>query len=83
MENEKGREKMKRKRYSAKQIVQALRQAEAESPGVEIYRKLGVSEQTFYRWKRRDSGVGSRNSGRRNESSSSWRLVEFDMAIGG
>ena len=40
---------MKRKRCSDGQIVYALRQAEAGSPVVEIYRKLGVSEQTFYR----------------------------------
>ncbi len=42
---------MKRKRYSGEQIVYALRQAEAGSGVVEICRKLGVSEQTFYRWK--------------------------------
>lgn len=49
---------MKRKRYSGEQIVYALRQAEAGSVVVEIYRKLGVSEQTFYRWKKKYSGVG-------------------------
>ena len=37
---------MKRMRYSAEQIVYALRQAEAGSAVVEICRKLGVSEQT-------------------------------------
>ena len=49
---------MKRKRYSAEQIVYALQQAEAGSVVVEICRKLGVSEQTFYRWKKKYSGVG-------------------------
>ena len=49
---------MKRMRYSAEQIVYALRQAEAGSAVVEICRKLGVSEQTFYRWKKKYSGVG-------------------------
>ena len=49
---------MKRKRYSGEQIVYALRQAEAGSVVVEICRKLGVSEQTFYRWKKKYSGVG-------------------------
>jgi len=49
---------MKHKRYSAEQIVYALRQAEAGSTMVEICRKLGVSEQTFYRWKKKYSGVG-------------------------
>ena len=49
---------MKRMRYSGEQIVYALRQAEAGSAVVEICRKLGVSEQTFYRWKKKYSGVG-------------------------
>ena len=49
---------MKRKRYSGEQIVYAVRQAEAGSVVVEICRKLGVSEQTFYRWKKKYSGVG-------------------------
>ena len=49
---------MKRTRYSAEQIVYALRQAEAGAVVVEVCRKLGVSEQTFYRWKKKYSGVG-------------------------
>ena len=49
---------MKPKRYSAEQIVYALRQVESGSAAVEICRKLGVSEQTFYRWKKKYSGVG-------------------------
>ena len=49
---------MKRKRYSGEQIVYALRQVESGSAAVEICRKLGVSEQTFYRWKKKYSGVG-------------------------
>ncbi len=49
---------MKRKRYSAEQIVCASRQVESGSAVVEICRKLGVSEQTFYRWKKKYSGVG-------------------------
>ena len=49
---------MKRKRYSGEQIVYALRQVESGSTAVEICRKLGVSEQTFYRWKKQYSGVG-------------------------
>ncbi len=49
---------MKRKRYSGEQIVYALRQVESGSAVVEICRKLGVSEQTFYRWKKKYSGVG-------------------------
>ena len=35
-----------------------MRQAEAGTPAVEVCRKLGVSEQTFYRWKAKYSGLG-------------------------
>jgi len=49
---------MKRKRYSDEQIVYALRQAEGGAKVVEICRKLGVTEQTFYRWRKKYAGVG-------------------------
>jgi putative transposase len=36
----------------------ALRQAESGASVEEICRKLGVSEQTFYRWKKQFAGMG-------------------------
>ena len=42
----------------SRQIVHALRQAEMGTPAVEVCRKLGVTEQTFYRWKRKFAGMG-------------------------
>jgi len=36
----------------------ALRQADAGSPVGDICRKLGISEPTFYRWKREYAGLG-------------------------
>jgi putative transposase len=47
-----------RKRYTEEQIGFALRQAEGGTPVAELCRKLGVSEQTFYRWKRQFAGMG-------------------------
>jgi len=47
-----------KKTFSEEQIVYALRQAEGGTPVVEVCRKLGVTEQTFYRWKRRFAGLG-------------------------
>jgi putative transposase len=47
-----------RKTFSEEQIVYALRQAEGGTPVVEVCRKLGVTEQTFYRWKRKFAGLG-------------------------
>ncbi len=49
---------MPKKAFSEEQIVYALRQAEAGTPVVEVCRKLGVTEQTFYRWKCKFAGLG-------------------------
>ena len=47
-----------KKRYTAEQKAFALRQAEAGVPISEILRKMGVSEATFYRWKKTYGGMG-------------------------
>ena len=44
---------MKKSRFTEAQIAFALRQAESGTPVAEIIRKLGIAEQTFYRWKNR------------------------------
>jgi len=49
---------MKKKRYTEEQIAFALRQHESGTAVSEIVRKLGVSEQTFYRWKKKYAGLG-------------------------
>jgi putative transposase len=49
---------MKRKRYSDEQIAFALRQTENGTTVEEVCRKLGVSEATFYRWKKQFAGMG-------------------------
>jgi putative transposase len=49
---------MQRKRYKEPQIVFALQQAEAGTPVAEVCRKLGIAEQTFYRWKKRYGDLG-------------------------
>ena len=49
---------MKRKRFSEEQIAFALRQAESGTRIEEICRKMGVSEPTFYRWKKVYAGMG-------------------------
>ena len=47
-----------KKRYTEEQITFALRQHETGTTVAEIVRKMGVSEQTFYRWKRKYAGLG-------------------------
>jgi len=48
---------MKRKRYSVEQIVAAVKQHEMGTPVPDIARKLGIAEQTFYRWKKEYGGL--------------------------
>ena len=51
----------KRKRYGVEQIIRKLREAEVElSKGMkvpQVCRKLGISEQTYYRWRKEYGGL--------------------------
>lgn len=47
----------KRKRFSVEQIVAILKQAEVGVPVAELIRHVGISEQTFYRWKKHYVGL--------------------------
>lgn len=48
---------MKKSKFTEPQIAFALQQAESGTAVAEICRKLGISEQTFYRWKKRYGGL--------------------------
>lgn len=48
---------MKRKRFSVEQIVAVVKQAEVGVPVVEVCRRVGITEQTFYRWKKQYVGL--------------------------
>jgi putative transposase len=48
---------VKRKRFSVEQIVAVLKQAEAGVPRAALIRRVGISEQTFYRWKKQYVGL--------------------------
>ena len=50
---------MKRKRFSVEQIVAVLKQAEAGLPIADLIRQVGISEQTYYRWKKQYAGLQS------------------------
>jgi putative transposase len=49
----------KKKRFSVEQIVAVLKQAELGMPVADIVRQVGISEQTFYRWKKQYAGMES------------------------
>ena len=40
-----------RKNFTAEQMLHTVRQAESGTPVAEVCRKLGITEQTFYKWK--------------------------------
>lgn len=46
-----------KKRYTDQQIAYALKQAETGVSVQEVTRKMGISEATFYNWKKRYSGM--------------------------
>jgi putative transposase len=46
-----------KKKFSVEQIVSVLKQAEVGVPVAELIRKVGISEQTFYRWKSKYVGL--------------------------
>ena len=48
---------MKKSNYTEEQIAFALKQAELGVPISELCRKLGIAEQTFYRWKSKYGGM--------------------------
>jgi putative transposase len=49
---------MKKSKFTDEQVAYALRQAEGGTPVLEVCRKLGITEQTFYRWKKKFAGMG-------------------------
>ena len=54
---------MSRKRYSAEQIIGKLREAEillakGQTVGL-VSRALGITEQTYYRWRKQYGGMGT------------------------
>jgi DNA invertase Pin-like site-specific DNA recombinase len=55
---EKGGLAEKKSRFTEEQIAFALKQAETGTRVAEVCRKMGISEATFYNWKKRYGGLG-------------------------
>lgn len=49
---------MKTSKFTEEQIAFALKQAELGITAAEVCRKMGVSEATFYNWKKKYGGLG-------------------------
>ena len=48
---------MRKSSFTPEQIAFALKQSDSGIPVAEIVRKLEISEQTFYRWKKKCGGL--------------------------
>lgn len=49
---------MKKSKYTEEQIAFALKQAEVGTSVEEICRKMGISDATFYNWRKKYGGLG-------------------------
>jgi putative transposase len=69
---------MKKSKFTEEQIAFALRQAESGTRVAEVCRKIGIAEQTFFRWKKKYGGLGVselrrlRQLEEENRQSSAW-----------
>lgn len=50
---------MRKSRFTEEQIAYAIRQVDQGTPAAELCRKMGISEQTFYTWKKKYAGMGT------------------------
>ena len=48
---------MKRKRFTEEQIIAVLKESEAGAKTLDVCRKHGITEQTFYRWRNKYGGM--------------------------
>lgn len=60
---------MKRSKYSEAQIAFVLKQAEDGTTIGEVFRKTGISEATFYAWRKKYAGLSDRSA------TNSWRSI--------
>ena len=48
---------MRKSRFTEEQIIHALRQVDAGVPVAELCRKYGISQNTYYRWRKQYGGL--------------------------
>ena len=48
---------MKKSRYKEEQIIAVLKEVDAGAKLQDVVRRLGISEQTYYRWKSKFGGM--------------------------
>jgi len=75
---------MRPSRFTKYQIVQALQQVKAGTPAVQICRKLGITQTTFYRWRNKYDGVvagGSREVRELRDENQKLKQIVTDLML--
>lgn len=74
---------MKKSRFTESQIVFALKQSETGVKVEEVCRKMGISEATFYNWKKKFGGLGTelRRLRQLEEENSQLKKLVADLSL--
>ena len=72
---------MKKTRYTEEQIAFALKQAETGTRVEEVCRKMGISEATFYNWKKKFGGMGVTELRRLEEENHRLKRLVADLSL--
>jgi putative transposase len=81
---EKGELDLSNKKFTEEQIINILKEAEAGAKIADLYRRHGVSDATFYRWKAKYAGLTLNELKRlRTLEDENWRLKQIvaDQAL--
>jgi putative transposase len=71
---------MRNSRYTDEQIERAVRQAEAGAPIADVARKMGVSEATFYAWRKRIAVLGAPELTRLRDENAQLNALVADLS---
>src|SRR3990172_6882732 len=78
------RERSMKQRFSEEQIVQVLQEAESAESKAEVCRKHGISEWTYYRWRKQYQGLTvpeARRLKQREQENARGRGVVVEQAL--
>lgn len=75
---------MKKTKFTEQQIAFALKQAETGTAVAEVCRKMGISEATFYNWKKKYGGLGItelRRLGQLEDENNKLKQIVADLTL--
>ncbi len=75
---------MKKSKFTEEQIAYALKQVELGTPVAEVYRKMGISDATFYNWRTKYGGLspsGLRRLKQLEEGNAKLKRLVADLSL--